>query len=47
VREWFRFFRCKECEHFLTLNPDVTVIVIDAITGHILQDETMALHEGG
>jgi hypothetical protein len=47
VREWFRFFRCKECEHFLKINPEITIIVVDAITGHILQEETLALHEGG
>jgi hypothetical protein len=47
VREWFKFFRCKQCEHFLKINPQITIIVVDAITGHILQEETLALHEGG
>jgi hypothetical protein len=47
VRAWFRTYRCKECEHFLKINPEITIIVVDAITGHILQEETLALHEGG
>lgn len=47
TREWFRFWRCRECEHFLRIHPEVGIIVIDAITGHILQDETLALLEPG